>query len=108
FAESADEKHRRVKEIFTSKIDFDGSYEDDDILASYAIKEAEKFKRKIPEAWKMIGFDGTNLMQDLFPNLVTVVQPNEKIAQKSVEVLLRLIKHEQVDGLYTRPVQLNK
>lgn len=108
FAESADEKHRRVKEIFTSKIEFDGIFADDDILASYAINEAEKFNRKIPEDLKIIGFDGTNLMQDLFPNLVTVVQPIEKIAQKSVEVLLQLIKHEQVESLYTLPVKLNK
>ena len=108
FAESAAEKHKRIKEIFASKIEFDGIFADDDILASYAIKEATKFDRKIPEDLKIIGFDGTSLMQDLFPELVTVVQPLEEIAQKSVEVLLELIKHDKVENVYTLPVRLNK
>ena len=108
FAESADEKHKRIKEIFTSGIEFDGLFADDDILASYAIKEAEKLKNKDSEKLKIIGFDGTNLMQDLFPELVTVVQPIEEMAKKTVEVLIQLIKDEKTKNLYTLPVKLNK
>lgn len=108
FAESADEKHKRIKEIFTSGIEFDGLFADDDILASYAIKEAGKFKNKDSGKLKIIGFDGTNLMQDLFPELVTVVQPIEEMAKKTVEVLIQLIKGEKTKNLYTLPVKLNK
>lgn len=104
FAESAAEKHKRIQEVFSSEIEFDGIFADDDILASYAMNEASKQNQKI----KVIGFDGTNLMQDLFPELITVVQPIEEIAKKSVNVLLRLIKHEKVENLYTLPVKLNQ
>jgi len=68
------------------------------------MNEASKQNQKV----KIIGFDGTKLMQDLFPELITVVQPIEEIAKKSAEVLLRLIKHEKVENLYTLPVKLNQ
>lgn len=100
------DKKRRIKELFMSKIEFDGVFAGDDIIARYFMNIAKEFGVKVPEELKIIGFDGTKRMQDLVPQLSTVIQPIEEMAKKSVNILLKLINNEITDNIYTFPVTL--
>lgn len=54
------------------------------------------------------GFDGTQLIQTLFPNLITVRQHTKEIADLMVDLLLRQIDDPAVslESVYTLPVSL--
>lgn len=54
------------------------------------------------------GFDGTNLIQNLFPNLITVRQHTKEIAELMSDLLLRRINEplKKLESIYTLPVTL--
>lgn len=105
---SAIKKQDRVRKIFESGLIFDGVFAGDDIMASYFLNTAKDFGLSVPNDFQLIGFDGTNQVQTLLPELTTVVQPIEEMAKKSVKVLLQLIKKEKTKEKYTFPVVLKK
>ncbi len=108
FAVTEEEKKNKINEIFASSFNADGIFADDDILARYVMNEAAKYDIKIPEELKIVGFDGTEMLRNLFPELTTVEQSIEEMGKKSVEVLLNLINNKKVENVYTLPVKLNQ
>ena len=106
FSESEEEKLYRLNKLFHSNINFDGVFAGDDLMAKYIMNIANEKKINLQSDLKIIGFDGTSLMQNLVPELMTVVQPIERMAKTTVEVLLKLIKGEKVKDVYTLPVKL--
>ena len=47
--------------------------------------------RSVPEDVSVFGFDGIEMGKYFLPSLTTIVQPQEEIARKSVEVLLEMM-----------------
>lgn len=56
----------------------------------------------------VIGYDGTQLMRTLFPDLVTVEQPISALAQQLIETLLAVIDHQAVPSVTKVPLDLNR
>ena len=50
---------------------------------------------RVPEDFQVIGYDGTQSIQLLMPELATVVQPIEGIAKRTAQRLLELIELQQ-------------
>lgn len=108
FPESEDRKYEIIREMLFSNPTIDGVVASDDVIASYILNVANQEEELTSKNLKVIGFDGTEVMSYLFPELVTVIQPIEDLAVQAVKVLLKQIKGEKVNRKYTLPVHLNK
>lgn len=87
----------------------DGVICTDDLTAILVLQEAKKLKIKIPEDLKVIGFDGTQEIQQYHSELSTIAQPISDIAQMLVELILKRINHEEIKQMhYQLPVKLIK
>lgn len=59
-----------------------------DVMAIGAIRAIKDCGKKVPEDISVVGFDGLELSEYLYPKLTTIRQNRERIAQRSVEILL--------------------
>lgn len=80
----------------------DGIFATDDILAILINEILDNKSGKIP----IVGFDGTKLIRNLFPDLVTIQQPIDSLAEASVTTLVRLINKQTVEIYQKYPVSL--
>lgn len=108
FTDTREVKIEKIRQIFENDITFDGVFAGDDITARYVIQVAESLGIRVPEDLYVVGFDGTSLMRNLFPELVTVIQPLEQMAIKAVETLLDMIKGKKVEAEYRFKVDLSE
>lgn len=106
FQEKFDKKYRIIKEIFEKDFTYDGVFAADDVNAKLFMNVAKDMGFSIPSDIKIIGFDGTQSMRALVPELSTVVQPIEKLANESVNILLKLLKGKKVKLESVLPVEL--
>ena len=98
-------RQRQIQEQLERYPNIDGIFATDDVfalLAEQAIRKSTILQSDI----QIIGFDGTNLMRSLYPDLPTIKQNIERMAQLAVTTLLLLIDNEQVDSLQTVPIEL--
>lgn len=89
----------------------DGIVAGDDLTAILIMKVAKKLNISIPQKLKVIGFDGTTFVQTYYPDLSTIVQPIDDIAQVLVKLLEERIhnpKHQICNSPYILPVKLLK
>lgn len=89
---------------FLKNNDYDAICCTDDITALLA-KECSDYLEKAP---LITGFDGTHLIQNLFPNLISARQHTKEIAELMSDLLLKQIKDPsiQLESIYTLPVSL--
>ena len=100
------EKTGIFNQIFIDHPDVDGVFASNDVDALLIMQIAKKFNKNIPEDLFIVGYDGSKIMRNMFPNLTTIVQPIEEIANKALEVLnLRLEKQETLSE-YILPVSI--
>lgn len=100
------EKTGIFNQIFIDHPDVDGVFASNDVDALLIMQIAKKFNKHIPEDLLIVGYDGSKIMRNMFPNLTTIVQPIEEIANKALEVLnLRLEKQETLSE-YILPVSI--
>lgn len=108
FIKPIEEKFKLVKEIILTNRDIDGVFAGDDLLASMVINICEEQGIDIPKDLKVIGFDGAIQTLAYLPKLTTIKQPIKKIAEVSVDKLIRKINGEEVDNEIKLPVVLHK
>lgn len=65
-----------------------------DQIAMGVIRALRDMGRRVPEDVSVFGFDGVEMGKYFIPSLTTIVQPQEEIARKSVEVLLDMMEHD--------------
>ncbi|WGZ42185.1 LacI family DNA-binding transcriptional regulator [Mammaliicoccus lentus] len=100
------EKTGIFNQIFIDHPDVDGVFASNDVDALLIMQIAKKFNKNIPEDLFIVGYDGSKIMRNMIPNLTTIVQPIEEIANKALEVLnLRLEKQETLSE-YILPVSI--
>lgn len=92
-----------IQEMVTNK-NFDAICCTDDITALLAKQTADYLDMKP----LITGFDGTHLIQSLFPNLITARQPIKELAELMSDLLIsRIINPERkLNSIYTLPVRL--
>jgi DNA-binding LacI/PurR family transcriptional regulator len=62
-----------------------------DLLAIRSVRAARQVGLRVPQDLSVIGFDGIALGRDLTPTLATIVQPNARIGQRAVELLVQAL-----------------
>ncbi|MGE7717751.1 LacI family DNA-binding transcriptional regulator [Priestia megaterium] len=82
-----------ISTIFQEYPEVDGVFATNDLVAASFITEAKKQGKEVPGEIKVVGYDGTETAQTLFPGLTTIQQPINLIAKKAIDVLCK-----QMDG----------
>lgn len=87
-----------VKKLLDQYPDVDGVFSVDLVIVAY-LKEALKRGIKVPEDLTLVGYDGSFVSYMTHPSFPSVVQPYDQIAKKTVEILDKLIKKEELSQL---------
>ncbi|AOH55007.1 LacI family transcriptional regulator [Peribacillus muralis] len=80
--------------IFTEHPEVDGVFATNDLFAASFIAEAKKRGKDVPGQIKVVGYDGTETVQTLFPELTTIKQPINLMAKKAIDILDRQMEGE--------------
>ncbi|PAD35818.1 LacI family DNA-binding transcriptional regulator [Terribacillus saccharophilus] len=89
-----------IENIFSEHPEVDGVFATNDIFAASFITAAKRYGKKIPEDIKVIGYDGTETVRTVLPDLTTIRQPIEMIAKEAINILLKEIEGEFTDPLH--------
>lgn len=108
FGENLELKEMAIKELLQFH-HVDGIVASDDLTAITVINVARALNISVPEKLKVIGFDGSEYIQNYAPFLSTIVQPTEAIAQLLVKLLQERISQpnkELTQTTYQLPIKL--
>lgn len=102
-----------VKPDFSLIYNFIGHYEDvdgifcsSDVMAVHALRALHKLGRKVPEDVQVIGFDNIELCELVTPNLSTIDQSIETIAEEATSTLVAIINKKDTVRHKVIPVKL--
>ncbi|WP_442773778.1 LacI family DNA-binding transcriptional regulator [Lactococcus hircilactis] len=95
-------KQAEIQKVL-SENDFDGVFCTDDLTALLVKQRAQKMNQNL----HVVGFDGTEYVENYHPDLTTIKQPISDLAELLVDLLIRKIKGESVDKSYQLPVKLH-
>ena len=73
--------------------EIDGVFATDDLTACAVASWAQRRGLRVPEDLKIVGFDGTAVLQAAVPWLSTIQQPIDRIAETAVELLVDRIEN---------------
>ncbi|WP_136193057.1 LacI family DNA-binding transcriptional regulator [Actinomyces procaprae] len=82
----------------------DAVFATDDLSAAAVLDWAQRHGRRVPQDFKVIGFDGTSAVRRALPGLATVRQPIAELARTAVEVLLAQIRAQSEGEQEAAPV----
>ncbi|GAA0491561.1 LacI family DNA-binding transcriptional regulator [Alkalibacterium sp. m-11] len=105
FNYSFDKKIEIIKSILLTE-KYDGVFAGDDVMAKLFINAAKDLGIEIPKKLKVIGFDGTEMIRLLNPEISTIRQPIDLLAKGAVEALINLINGREVEKQIIYPVEL--
>lgn len=78
-----------------------------DLLAVGAIHAAHRLGIKIPEELSIIGIDGINIGDQIFPRLTTVTHPQNKVGEAAAQLLVKKINgHDDNSNITLKPALL--
>ncbi len=78
-----------------------------DLLASDALKAAQKLGLRVPQDIAIAGFDGLRSSTITTPPITTVAQPLEPMGQQAVDMLMNHIKNSESEPVRrVLPVEL--
>lgn len=99
-------KATEIRQIL-SKEEIDSVFCTDDLTAILVINKAQELGLEIPEQLKVIGYDGTEFVQNYFPQLSTVLQPIDQFVDLLIDLLLKRINNAdaELDNLYQLSVK---
>ncbi|AIS03244.1 Sucrose operon repressor, LacI family [Lactococcus lactis] len=95
-------KKVEIKKILENN-DFDGVFCTDDLTAILVKDLASNLKKSL----NVVGFDGTEFIENYYPNLTTIKQPINDLAELLVDLIIRKIDGDNIDITYQLPVQLH-
>ena len=98
-------REMEIKSIITNNKP-DGVFVSDDLTAILTMKIAKQLKLQVPEDLKIIGSDGPPFTEKFIPELTTIKQPIDEIANLIVDVLIKKIKGEKTRKDYVLPISL--
>jgi len=79
-------------------VNVDAVFATDDLTAAAVLEWARKRGRKVPEEFKVVGFDATAAVRRALPGLTTIAQPIADLAVHAVDVLLDQV-HARAEGI---------
>lgn len=92
---SFDYGRRKIKELIRNNIKFTGVFAQTDLLALGIIRGIKEMKMRVPEDIAVIGYDNIEFGKFSEPELTTVNQPTEKLAEEAVNILVKSLNQEK-------------
>lgn len=97
-----------LEELYTKYPDVDGIFASNDALGISAIKIAQKMGRRVPEDIQVIGYDDVEIAQLSNPELTTIRQSIDTIAQELVANIIDQVRGRKAVRHTIVPVELIK
>lgn len=103
-------KRERIITYLTEHPQVDAVFASNDVYAAMVLGYARTTGRKVPEDLQVIGFDGAESSRSLLPELTTIMQPIDAMAQRAVAQLMHAMNGEEKEltGSNTLPVSLHQ
>lgn len=89
-------KATKIREILV-KGEIDSVFCTDDLTAMLIVSTARELGLDIPKQLKVIGYDGTEFVQNYFPHLSTVLQPIDQFVDLLIDLLMKRIEDPNVE-----------
>lgn len=107
FSSSANIKSLNIKELLTTER-VDGIFCTDDLTALLVKQQAELLNLQVPKNLRIIGYDGTDFIQNYHSELTTIMQPITDIVTMMIDLLLKRVDdpHCKLEKNYVLPVKL--
>ncbi|MGX4685354.1 LacI family DNA-binding transcriptional regulator [Vagococcus sp. JNUCC 83] len=90
------ETYPKVEAIFASN----------DMDAALILQVAKEKGIRVPEDLLLVGYDGTLMTRSILPDLTTIIQPIDDIAELAINILMKRINKKETDKEYILPVTL--
>ncbi|MCD2257321.1 LacI family DNA-binding transcriptional regulator [Agrilactobacillus fermenti] len=103
---SAKAKKEIFEKIFQEHPEVEAVFAANDVDAALIMNVAQKLGRQVPKDFLVIGYDGTQVVRELMPNLTTIMQPTAQMAEQAVKVLGQRMNNEPTETEYILPVKL--
>ena len=84
--------YRRMTELLRSGAEFSAVFCVSDSMAVAAMKALYDQGRRVPEDCSVVAIDGIDMSAYAAPTLTTLVQPQEELGERSVQILVDLIE----------------
>ena len=84
--------YRRTKTLVRSGTEFTALFSVSDDLAVAAIRALHEENRRVPEDCSVVGVDGISYTRYTIPGLTSFVQPQQRMAEQTVQILLERIE----------------
>ena len=91
--------YQATKELLENNWDYTAVFAVADVMAIGAVRALWESGKRVPDDVSVMGFDGLPMSTYLVPQLTTVRQPVQLMAQRSVEILLNAIE-QGADPVY--------
>ena len=62
--------------------------------------------KQVPKDFKVVGYDGTQIMRHIQPDLTTIIQPIDLMANTALDILKKRLENEPTEKEYVLPVEL--
>ncbi|RAS78374.1 LacI family DNA-binding transcriptional regulator [Priestia endophytica] len=83
-----------ISKLFDEHPEVDGIFASDDLIAAAVITESRIRGKSIPTQLKVVGYDGTDTVKTILPELTTIQQPIDSIAKVAIDILSKEIEGE--------------
>lgn len=94
FVTPHDQKNRLLQSYLAENPHIDAVFASNDIYAAMTLSYVRARGLAVPDEFQVVGFDGTQAIRRLMPELTTVVQPIDAIAQRAIAQLLHAINRD--------------
>ena len=84
--------YRAVEKLLARRDDFTAVFVVSDAMAVAAMKALHDHGKQIPQDCSVVAIDGIDMSAYTVPTLTTLVQPQEELGQRSVEILVDMIE----------------
>lgn len=103
-------KRERIHTYLAEHPQVDAVFASNDVYAAMVLGYARSSGRQVPDDLQVIGFDGTETSRALLPELTTIVQPIDAMAQRAVAQLMHAMNSEEKEltGSDVLPVSLHE
>jgi len=107
FESSLTLKNLKIRQILERET-IDSLFCTDDLTAILVINNCRELGIDVPDQLKVIGYDGTQFMQNYFPDLTTIAQPIQEFSDLLVDLLIQRINQPDIflEETYKLPVKV--
>lgn len=105
-----DQKIKLIHSFLSEHPHIDGAFASNDMYAAMVLGGVRARGLNVPDDFQVVGFDGTQAVRILMPELTTVVQPIDALAQRAVALLVHAINGEDhpLSGSNTLPIDIHR